>query len=279
MTLLSDNMAARLMLLKTQGLFQRAVTCNLKLVLFDPCEIVNLRCTAFPKLGAMSTARNKVIFPSYQISLFHSSPCMAKAKSKKEKKIEVIVDARDVEEFIDLAKACKDMLDVVEKLKNDYAHVLRVGADNRLLDSIIIDLQGEKLELREVAKIKKKSNKVIELDFVSFPEAMHPAQIAIQTSNLNLNPSVEGTKLQVPIPAVTAEHRKDLAKLAKKKLNDSKEEIRKIRNSYEKNLKNIENVPKDTDTGIRKQLGVYVNATSAEAENIFKMKEKDLLLK
>lgn len=192
--------------------------------------------------------------------------------------MELFIDPRDAEEFLDLNAVLQDMKNVVEKLKKDYVHNFRVGTDTKLLSTIDVDLEGMKVKLQEVAKFQKKSEKSIELDFVSFPEAMKPAISAIQSSALNLNPSIEGTKVQVPIPAITAEHRQGLAKNAKLRMNQSKEEIRKIRNSYEKKLKSFENLPKDTDMAIRKQIGAYVEMTQTESENVYKIKEKDLLL-
>lgn len=210
--------------------------------------------------------------------LIHTSTQLLKNKAKNAKKIEVVIEARDAEEFLDLNQVLADMHNAVEKLKDEYIHNFRVGFDLKFLENVTLKVEGMEAKLQEVANIRKKSKKIIELDFVSFPEAIKPATLALQGSSLNLNPSIEGTKVAVPIPVVTADFRKSLAKNAKLKLNVTKEEIRNIRNSYEKKLKALEGVPEDTSLAIRKQIGLYFTATQLEAENVFKSKEKDLLL-
>ena len=47
-------------------------------------------------------------------------------------------------------------------------------------------------------------------------------------SGLNLNPQQDGTRIYVPIPKVTREHREKLSKGAKLKCNEIKDQLRKV---------------------------------------------------
>ena len=49
-------------------------------------------------------------------------------------------------------------------------------------------------------------------------------------SGLNLNPQQDGTRIYVPIPKVTREHREKLSKGAKERCNETKEQLKKIQN-------------------------------------------------
>ena len=61
-----------------------------------------------------------------------------------------------------------------------------------------------------------------------------------ETSGLNLNPQQDGTRIYVPIPKVTREHREKLSKGAKQKCNETKEQLRKIQSKKISLLSQIE---------------------------------------
>ena len=61
-----------------------------------------------------------------------------------------------------------------------------------------------------------------------------------ETSGLNLNPQQDGTRIYVPIPKVTREHREKLSKGSKQKCNETKEQLRKIQSKKISLLSQIE---------------------------------------
>jgi ribosome recycling factor len=61
-----------------------------------------------------------------------------------------------------------------------------------------------------------------------------------ENSGLNLNPQQEGTRIYVPIPKVTREHREKLAKGAKQKCNETKDLLRKVQSKKSSKLGEIE---------------------------------------
>ena len=72
---------------------------------------------------------------------------------------------------------------------------------------------------------------------------MGPAvEKAIMASDLGLNPSSAGTDIRVPLPPLTEERRKDLAKEVKKVAEGAKVAVRNIRrdaiDEYKKQQKN-----------------------------------------
>jgi ribosome recycling factor len=63
---------------------------------------------------------------------------------------------------------------------------------------------------------------------------------AIRSAGLGLNPVVEGTNLRIPIPPLTEERRKDLAKIAAKYTEQQKVAVRNIRRDANDDLKKAE---------------------------------------
>jgi ribosome recycling factor len=90
---------------------------------------------------------------------------------------------------------------------------------------------------------------------------------AIRAAGLGLNPIVDGTMLRIPVPPLTEERRKDLAKLAGKYAEQQKIAVRNVRRDANDDLKKAEKaaeisqdeqkkmeteVQKDTDAAIKR---------------------------
>ena len=102
--------------------------------------------------------------------------------------------------------------------------------------------------MKEIATISKKDPKKVIVDASAFPQASVDIMKALRESGMNLNPQQEGLTIYVPIPKVTKEFREKLAAGARKKLNENKEELRKVQNKYLKKVNDpviAERVSKD----------------------------------
>src|SRR3546814_2387518 len=63
---------------------------------------------------------------------------------------------------------------------------------------------------------------------------------AIRSSNLGLNPVVDGQSLRIPIPPLTEDRRKDLAKVAGKYAEQQRIAVRNVRRDANDDLKKAE---------------------------------------
>ena len=94
-----------------------------------------------------------------------------------------------------------------------------------------------------------------------------PVEKAIRAAGLGLNPIVDGQTLRIPVPPLTEERRKDLAKLAGKYAEQQKISVRNVRRDANDDLKKAEKageisqdeqkkmeteVQKDTDAAIKR---------------------------
>ena len=113
--------------------------------------------------------------------------------------------------------ACWDELGAcVDDLKHHFSTHLSVRSATAF-DDLPVDLEGDKFPLREVASISKKDPKRVVVDCATFPQATKGIMKALENSGMNLNPQQDGTRIYVPVPKVTKEHRERLAKGAKSK--------------------------------------------------------------
>ncbi|XP_053419583.1 ribosome-recycling factor, mitochondrial isoform X2 [Nycticebus coucang] len=146
------------------------------------------------------------------------------------------------------------------------------------LDHITVVTADGKLALNQISQISMKSPQLILVNMASFPECTAAAIKAIRESGMNLNPEVEGTLIQVPIPKVTREHREMLVKLAKQHTNKAKDSLRRVRsNAMNKLKKSKDKTSEDTIKLIEKQISQMADDTVVELDKHLAVKTKELL--
>ena len=211
------------------------------------------------------------------VKYFHASSIHFKAKGKKTSgKIKEVIRAVDAAEVVDLDEVQNNLKAVINNLKNDYAVDYRVGSDIPL-DELEVVIEGDTYALNEVAQISRPSPHLIQIDMVDFPEFVSVVEKAICSSKWNLNPVVTGTILKVSIPQATAERRTMISKAAKQRLTSSKLELREIVNDLHKSFKNHEKMTDDFEHILKQQISIYFDHFVAEAESLYKGKEKEIL--
>jgi ribosome recycling factor len=102
----------------------------------------------------------------------------------------------------------------------------------------------------------------------------------IAHANLGLNPMIDGQTLRLPMPDLTEERRKELAKLAGKYAENAKIAIRNVRRDGMEALKEDER-KKDISEDDHKRLGDEVQKLTdtyvAEVDAVAAQKEKEIL--
>lgn len=115
---------------------------------------------------------------------------------------------------------------------------IRTGRANpKMLDSIKVDVYGQKMPISQVATISVPEPQMITVQ-VWDKSNVGSVDNAIRTSELNLNPLVDGQLLRIAIPKLTEERRKELIKVLKSIAEKAKVSIRNIRRDSLEDLKN-----------------------------------------
>jgi ribosome recycling factor len=114
---------------------------------------------------------------------------------------------------------------------------IRTGRANpKMLDSIKVDSYGQKMPISQVATISVPEPQMINVQ-VWDKGNVSAVDNAIRTSDLNLNPLVDGQILRIAIPKLTEERRKELIKILKTIAEKAKVSIRNIRRDSLEELK------------------------------------------
>ena len=120
-----------------------------------------------------------------------------------------------------LAKYRERMDKSVAALKEEFGSLRTGRANASLLDQVHVEAYGANMPISQVGAVSVPDPRSITVN-VWDKGLVVSVEKAIRNAGLGLNPVVEGQNLRVPIPVLTEERRRDLAKLAGKIINFTK---------------------------------------------------------
>jgi len=127
----------------------------------------------------------------------------------------------------------------VSALKEEFGSLRTGRASASLLDQIMVDAYGAVMPINQVGAISVPEPRSITVS-VWDKGLVVSVEKAIRNSGLGLNPVVEGQNLRIPIPVLTEERRRDLAKLAAKYAEQQRVSVRNVRREANDDLKKAE---------------------------------------
>lgn len=136
----------------------------------------------------------------------------------------------------DKADLERRMLGAVEALKGDLSGLRTGRANVHLLDPVMVTVYGSNMPLNQVATVSAPEPRMITVQ-VWDKSNIGPVEKAIRSAGLGLNPINDGNTLRLPIPDLTEERRKELAKLASQYAEKARIAIRNVRRDGMENLK------------------------------------------
>jgi len=107
-----------------------------------------------------------------------------------------------------------------------------------------------------------------------------PVEKAIRSAGLGLNPITDGTTRRLPIPDLTEERRKELAKLASKYAEGARIAVRNVRRDGMDSLKTDEKkgeISEDDRKRLETEVQKLTDATIADIDAVAQAKEKEIL--
>jgi ribosome recycling factor len=154
----------------------------------------------------------------------------------------------------------------VDDLRKELTTIRTGRASISILDNITVDYYGSPTPINQVAQLATPDGTLITVQPYD-ASLVGPVEKAIRTSDLGLNPSNDGRMIRIPVPPLTEDRRKTLAKHVHKVLEDHRTAVRNIRRdgndfmkkqlkdkliSEDEEKKSLDEVQKLTDEFIRK---------------------------
>jgi len=167
----------------------------------------------------------------------------------------------------------------VETLESDYKKLRTGRASVSLVDGIRVDYYGTPTPLSQLATLTIPDPRTIMIQPWD-TSVVGEIEKAILKSELGLTPMNDGKAIRINIPPLTADRRKDLVKVVKKKAEESKVAVRNIRrdiNEKIKDLKKDKKVSEDEQFRAQDEIQKMTDDYVKKIDSVYGSKEKEIL--
>jgi ribosome recycling factor len=142
-------------------------------------------------------------------------------------------------EKFELKELERRMRGAIDTLKKEFTGLRTGRASVHLLDAVVVNVYGARMPINQVATVSTPDARTISVQ-VWDKSQVGAVEKAIQEANLGLNPIVEGALLRLPIPALNAERRQELVKVAHKYAEHARVAARNVRRDGMELLKRLD---------------------------------------
>jgi ribosome recycling factor len=166
-----------------------------------------------------------------------------------------------------------------ESLKSDLIGLRTGRASTNLLDPITVEVYGAQMPLNQVATVSAPEPRLLSVQ-VWDKGNVGPVEKAIRSAGLGLNPISDGTMIRLPIPDLTEERRKELAKLAGQYAEKARIAVRNVRRDGMDALKTDEKkheISEDERKRLEAEVQKMTDATIADIDHAAHAKEQEIL--
>lgn len=179
----------------------------------------------------------------------------------------------------DLKKVGERMDKAVAALKEEFGGLRSGRASASLLEPIMVDAYGSSMPLNQVGAISVPEARMITVN-VWDRGLVIAAEKAIRNAGIGLNPITEGQLLRIPIPPLTEDRRKDLAKLAGKYAEQQRIAVRNIRRDAMDGLKAAEknhDISQDEHKKLDTEVQHLTDGAIKRIDEALKLKEQEIM--
>ena len=166
----------------------------------------------------------------------------------------------------------------IQSLKKDIS-TLRTGRANiHMLDTIKVDVYGQKMPIEQLATVSVPEARLISIQ-VWDKSNITIIESAIQKSELGINPQIDGQIIRLRIPDLTEERRKELIKILKNMGEKGKVAIMNIRREANEDLKKKlkdKIISEDQNKNFEKIIQKITDTSVEHIEKILNEKEKEI---
>ena len=177
---------------------------------------------------------------------------------------------------LDLAR--EQMQESLNHLEISLSKIRAGKASPQMLRAVVVDYYGSVTPLTQMANVTTPDSQTITIQ--PFDKSMiADIEQAIVNAQLGFNPSNNGEKVIINVPALTEERRRDLVKQVKMEIEKSKISCRNIRQKSNDELKKIgkEGVSEDIIRDAEESVQLITNEYTIKIDDIFSAKESDIM--
>jgi ribosome recycling factor len=178
-----------------------------------------------------------------------------------------------------LSEVESGMNKAIEAFQRELSKVRTGRANLSLLDGVKVDYYGTPTPLNQVASLNVADARLITVK--PWEKNMLPIiEKAIRSSDLGLNPVTDSELIRLPIPPLTQERRKELAKVIKKMTEDARVAVRGARrdgNDLIKDALKEKVISEDDSKAAQKNVQELTDKFIVKVDELGSAKEKEIM--
>jgi ribosome recycling factor len=178
-----------------------------------------------------------------------------------------------------MADLKKRMNGAVEVLRKEFGGLRAGRASASLLEPIMVPAYGSEMPLNQVSTVSVPEARMLSVQ-VWDKGLVKAVEKAIRSSDLGLNPAVEGNLIRVPIPELSEERREELVKVAARYAEAARVAVRNVRRDGMEQLKRLEKdgeLSQDEQHRTAEQVQELTDAEIKQINEMLAAKESEIM--
>jgi len=180
----------------------------------------------------------------------------------------------------DVIKEVRIRMDtVIEDFKRKLATVRTGRAAVTILDSVTVDYYGTPTPLNQMASVHAPEPQMLTVQPWDQTQ-IGAIEKAIRAADLGLNPSNDGKLVRIPIPPLTEERRRQLAKHIHDIAEDHRTAARNVRRDGNERLKKMlkdKQISEDAERGALEETQKLTDTCIRKIDELSKVKEQEIM--
>ena len=173
-------------------------------------------------------------------------------------------------------RAEKNMGKCLDTLKANFARVRTGRANAQILSPIMVDYYGQPTPITQLAGIKVPEASMLVVEPWD-KSALRAIEKAIESSDLGITPSNDGTSIRLPFPKPTEERRKELVKECKELAEEARVSVRNVRRDVNGKIERDEELSDDEQSREKKAVQKITDSYVAKIEDLLKTKSAEVM--
>lgn len=176
----------------------------------------------------------------------------------------------------DIQDLKRRMEGAIASLKSEFQSLRTGRASASMLDSITVEAYGSKMPITQCGTVNVPEPRMITLNIWD-KSMVGPAEKAIRSSGLGINPVVDGTIIRLPIPELNEERRKELTKVAGKYTENARISVRNVRRDGMDTVKKSKTLSEDEQKIVSDDIQKLTDEYIALIDTALATKEKEIM--
>jgi ribosome recycling factor len=191
-----------------------------------------------------------------------------------------LIDKQEKTMVNDIKKnADQKMQKSLDSLKSDLSKIRTGRAHTGLLDHVMVEYYGSMVAVNQVANVNLGDARTINVQPYE-KNMVGKIEKAIRDSDLGLNPATNGDVIRVPMPMLTEERRRDLAKVVRTEGENAKVAVRNVRRDANDALKKLlkdKEISEDDERRAQDEIQKLTDRYVAEVDKMLQTKEAEIM--